>query len=107
MERKMAKIYYQKKDEYVSTALKNGIVPYNKRNFWGNLLFILTGTNFPRGYSDTGTGEVWINEDAFYIDSRDKDLVLRHELGHLEGKEHTMFGLMCPYGILRYLTTRE
>lgn len=100
----MAKIYYQEKTEYVSTALKNGIVPYNKRNIWGNLLNTLTGIDFPRGYCDTGTGEWWINEDAFYIGDRDKDLVLRHEIGHIEGKEHTLFGLMCPYGLLRYLT---
>ncbi len=103
----MVKIYYQDKTEYVSTALKNGIVPYNERNIWGNLLNMLTGINFPRGYSDSDTGEVWINKDVFYIGDRDKDLVLRHELGHIEGKEHTMFGLMCPYGLLRYLTTWE
>lgn len=101
----MVKIYHQNSAEYVSTALKNGIVPYNKRNIWWNLSSTLTGINFPRGYSISGTGEVWINDDTFYIGDRDKDLVLRHELGHIEGKEHTMFGLMCPYGLLRYLTT--
>ena len=103
----MVKKYNQNQADYVNTALKNGIVPYNKRNIWGKLLFTLTGINFPRGYSNTGTGEIWINEDAFYIGDRDKDLVLRHELGHLEGKEHTIFGLMCPYGLLRYFTTSE
>ena|SRR4030067_1499857 len=100
----MVKKYYQKKTEYVSTALENGIVPYNKRNIWWKLLSTLTGINFPRGYSDSGTEEVWINEDAFYLNDRDKDLVLRHEIGHIEGKDHTQFGLMCPYGLLRYLT---
>jgi hypothetical protein len=103
----MVKIYYQNQTEYVSIALRNEIVPYNKRNIWGRLLYALTGINFPRAYTDTGTGEVWINQDAFYIGDRDKDLVLRHELGHIEGKEHTIFGLMCPYGLLRYLTTWE
>jgi hypothetical protein len=103
----MEKIYYQNQTEYINTALKNGIVPYNKRNFWGKLLYALTGINFPRAYTNTSTGEVWINQDAFYINDRDKDLLLRHELGHIEGKEHTLIGLMCPYGFLRYPTTWE
>lgn len=103
----MANIYYLNKTEYVSKAIKNGIVPYNERNIWGKLLYMLTGINFPRGYSDTASGEVWINQDVFYLGERDKDLLLRHELGHIEGKDHTLFGLMCPYGLLRYLTTWE
>ena len=102
----MVKKYFLKETEYVSTALKNGIVPYNKRNIWWKLLSMLTGINFPSGYCNSG-GEVWINEDAFYLNDRDRDLVLRHELGHIEGKDHTTFGLMCPYGLLRYLTTWE
>lgn len=101
----MVKIYRQDSTEYVRTALIRGIIPYNKRNIWGELLNALTGINFPRGYCNPDTEEVWINEGAFYIGNRDKDLVLRHELGHIEEKEHTLFGLMCPYGLLRYLTT--
>ena len=103
----MANIFYQNKTEYAYDAIKNGIIPYNERNIWGKILYLLTGINFPRGYSDTGTGEVWINQDAFYFGDRDKDLLLRHELGHIEGKDHTLFGLMCPYGFLRYITTWE
>ncbi len=100
----MVKINHQNRQEYTATALKNGIVPYRDRDIWFKLLYALTGINFPRGYSDNVIAEVWIDDGAFYISGRDKDLLIRHELGHIEGKEHTTFGLMCPYGLLRFLT---
>lgn len=57
---------------------------------------------YPRGfYYDN---EIYINKDAFFIDNRDYELVKSHEAGHAQGKEHTVFGVMSPYSVIRYIT---
>lgn len=58
---------------------------------------------YPRAF--VMNNEIYLNQDAFYLDRRDYDLVVAHEKGHLEGKEHTLLGVMCPYGLVRYLST--
>lgn len=61
--------------------------------------------DYPRGFV---CGDVaYINAEAFYLNSKDSDLVIQHELGHLDGKEHTWFGIMSPWGLIRYLTTNR
>jgi len=57
----------------------------------------------PRGWTDGK--DIYVNLGAFYIDDRDFRLLIQHEIGHNEGKKHTLFGLMSPYGLVRYLTT--
>lgn len=49
--------------------------------------------------------EVYINQNAFFLGRRDYTLLLAHEQGHLQGKEHTWFGIMSPWGLVRYLTS--
>ena len=49
--------------------------------------------------------DVYINKDALYLDQRDRQLLLEHELGHIEGKGHTKTGVMAPYGLVRWLTS--
>ncbi len=60
---------------------------------------------YPRGW--TNGVDIYVNEDAFFIDSRDRILLIEHEQGHIDGKEHTTFGLMSPYGLVRWLTTLQ
>lgn len=57
----------------------------------------------PRAFVMDGT--VYINDEAFYLDKRDKILLIDHEIGHLQGLEHTIFGLMSDNAVIRYLTT--
>jgi hypothetical protein len=74
---------------------------------------------YPWGYSRAFTvgQDIFINEDAFYLDERDKLLLLRHEWRHTDapphdltalekviGADHTIFGVMCPWGLVRWLT---
>lgn len=48
---------------------------------------------------------IYVNDGAIYINTRDYNLLIRHEVGHTRGLSHTWTGVMCPYGIVRYLTT--
>ncbi len=74
---------------------------------------------YPWGYSRAFTvgKDIYFNEDAVYLDKRDKTLLLRHEEGHVNapeheltllekaiGADHTLTGVMCPWGVLRWLT---
>lgn len=49
--------------------------------------------------------EVYINLDAFFLNVKDKQLIILHEQGHLDGKDHTATGIMSAYGLIRYLTS--
>lgn len=44
------------------------------------------------------------NKDGIFLGKRDYDLVIAHEQGHIDGKEHTLFGVMSGYGLIRLLT---
>jgi hypothetical protein len=72
---------------------------YKKESFTAWYSFIA----LPRGWTD-GT-DIYINEDAFFLDAKDYNLLIAHEQGHIDGKGHTWFGVMSPYGIVRYLTS--
>lgn len=76
-------------DEYVKTFLSFG----GKRHWYG----------YPRGFQFNR--KIYINQEAFYLDDRDSQLLIAHEKGHTEGKEHTWFGVMSPWGLVRYLTS--
>lgn len=58
---------------------------------------------YPRGF--TCGSSCYINDGAFYFGKKDKTLLILHERGHLEGREHSWFGIMSPYSVVRYLTT--
>ena len=77
-----------------------------KKHLWG----------YPRGFK--WNNEIYINKDAFFLDDRDKKLLIAHETVHLNSKphpftlvekylggDHTLTGLMSPWGPIRYLTT--
>jgi hypothetical protein len=55
-----------------------------------------------RGFTDAI--DIFINKDGIFIGKRDYDLVIAHEEGHIQGKEHTLFGVMSAYGLIRLLT---
>lgn len=57
----------------------------------------------PRGF--TYENELYINSEAYYFDSKDYNLLVKHEQGHLKGLNHTWFGIMASTGLIRYLTT--
>ncbi len=48
---------------------------------------------------------IYVNDEAIYLNNRDYNLLITHEVGHLNGLPHTYFGVMSPYGVVRYLTT--
>lgn len=68
---------------------------YAPRHWWGS----------PRAYTDMKN--IYVNRDAFYINGRDMELLIAHEWGHINGREHTPAGLMSAYGLVRYLTTKS
>lgn len=74
--------------EYIAIFEKSG----GKSHWYG----------YPRGF--VLEGEIYINDDAFFLDDRDRILLVLHEQGHIDGKEHTSMGLMSPYGLVRYFT---
>lgn len=70
---------------------------------------------YPRAF--VMNGEIFINQDAFYLDRRDYELLRAHETGHVNapeheitpleqviGADHTLTGVMCPWGLVRWLT---
>ena len=57
----------------------------------------------PRGFMCGDN--IYINNDAFYINKQDRDLLIQHEIYHTEGYNHTWFGVMSAYSIIRWLTT--
>jgi hypothetical protein len=61
--------------------------------------------HFVRGFFCPNNNEIYINKDAIYINKRDYELLIKHEKGHKEGKEHTIFGIMSPNSLIRYLTS--
>lgn len=82
-------IFYQTKLEYEKCCEENGIT----HHWYG----------YPRGWTDLK--DIYINKDAFYINDRDRKLLLYHEEGHIAGKNHTLLGLMSAYGLIRFFTT--
>lgn len=96
----MTKTYSE--SEFIETFTRAG----GKKHWWG----------YPRAFQ--WQNEIYVNEDAFFIDERDYKLILAHETVHLNskkhqptltekilGEDHTWFGLMSPWGLVRYLTT--
>jgi len=61
-------IIFQSRDEYIKE------VPTP----WYSFLVM------PRGWTDLEN--IYINQDAFFLDERDKQLLINHEQGHIEGK---------------------
>ncbi len=55
-----------------------------------------------RGF--TNMVDIYVNKNGIFLGNRDYALVLAHEQGHLDGKEHTLFGVMSGYGLIRLLT---
>lgn len=66
------------------------------------------------------SGDIYINDDAFYLNNRDRALLLSHEEGHVNapehdltwlegiiGADHTLTGVMSPLGLVRYLTAKR
>lgn len=49
--------------------------------------------------------EVYLNAEGVYAGRRDYQLVLDHEVGHIEGRGHEPAGLMSDNGFVRGLTT--
>ena len=86
------KITYQNHKDFIKEAPKEwyGI---------GRAYTLFYETNSP-------LNEIFIDQDAFYFNERDKELVLKHEIGHTEGLNHTPTGLMSDNGFIRYLTTK-
>jgi hypothetical protein len=76
-------IYYLSREEYDKIT---------DPHWWGRT----------RGWTDGK--DIYINKDAFYINDRDRSLLLQHEIGHIEGMEHQLFGVMSPYGLIRWLS---
>lgn len=58
---------------------------------------------YPRAF--VSGNEIYVNQDVVFLDMRDYNLLVAHEMGHVIGKEHTPFGVMSPYGLIRYLTS--
>ena len=52
----------------------------------------------------TDMKDIYVNKDGIFLGKRDYDLVIAHEQGHIYGKEHTLFGVMSGYGLIRLLT---
>jgi hypothetical protein len=55
-----------------------------------------------RGF--TNMVDIFINKEGVFFGKRDYDLVIAHEEGHIQGKEHTLVGLLSAYGLIRLLT---
>lgn len=53
----------------------------------------------------TDMSDIYVNQDAVYLGKKDYILSLAHAQGHIEGKEHTLFGIMSPFPFLRLTTT--
>jgi hypothetical protein len=50
--------------------------------------------------------EIYINIEAFYLNDRDKNLLIMHEDLHIyKHLDHTLFGIMSDNAVIRYLTT--
>src|SRR5574341_1501363 len=56
-----------------------------------------------RGFTDMK--DIYVNENAIFLNEKDKDLHIAYLQGHIEGKEHTLFGVMSPYPLIRLTTT--
>jgi Zn-dependent protease with chaperone function len=78
---------------------------YNPPDKWYD--FISEARAYEKIYrnADIVKSDTHINQDAFFLDQRDYDLLIAHEAGHAAGRDHETFGLMSPYGLIRYLTT--
>lgn len=53
----------------------------------------------------TDMKDIFVNQDGIFLGKRDYDLVIAHEQGHIEGKEHSLSGVMSAFGLVRLLTT--
>ncbi len=88
--------------EYIQRFLDAG----GKKHWWG----------YPRGFQ--WNKEIYINKEAYFFNDRDYKLLIGHETFHLNskphpntlaenllGEDHTWYGLMSPWGPVRFLTT--
>jgi hypothetical protein len=71
-----------------------------------------------RGFWCPRDKEIYVNDDGLFFNEKDKKLLIQHEEGHLNSKphepslteqilgdDHTWVGVMCPWGVLRYITS--
>lgn len=49
--------------------------------------------------------DIYINSNAFYFSPEDKRLLIAHEVGHAQGLEHSLTGVMSPFSVVRYITS--
>ncbi len=56
-----------------------------------------------RGWTDGK--DIYIDSGAIYLDPRDYNLLIKHEVGHIQGLEHEPVGVMSAYGGVRYVTS--
>ncbi|MGB8215998.1 MAG: hypothetical protein WCE94_01745 [Candidatus Methanoperedens sp.] len=79
---------------------------------WWYVKYLLRGFWCPRD------AEIYVNDNGIFLSEKDKQLLIQHEEGHLNSKphelslsekilgdDHTWVGVMCPWGVLRYLTS--
>jgi hypothetical protein len=52
----------------------------------------------------TNMVDIYVNRNGIFLSKRDYDLVISHEQLHIDGKGHTLFGVMSGYGLIRLLT---
>lgn len=96
-----APIYELPSIEYREVFVSKGMMEVLNEDIIHSTILKIFNT-LPRGFYVRG--EVFINIDAFYLCELDKQLLIEHEIGHAQGKEHTFLGVMCPYGPLRLLS---
>jgi hypothetical protein len=53
----------------------------------------------------TDMSDIYVNQEAVFLNKKDYILSIAHTQGHIEGKGHTLFGVMSPFGFLRLTTT--
>lgn len=71
-----------------------------------------------RGFLCPNDKEIYVNDDGIFFNEKDKQLLIQHEEGHLNSKlnepsltekilgdDHTWVGVMCPWGVLRSITS--
>lgn len=49
--------------------------------------------------------KIFIDSDALFFGDRDYQLLIAHEMGHINGRDHELFGVMSGIGIVRLLTS--
>jgi len=111
----MVDIYTLPKEEYIEKFKEYGMMKHVDASLVHSFLLSVFGL-YPRGFCQWHTivnketrefikrlEEIYINKDAFYFNEFDKKLLIAHEQGHIDGREHELFGLMNPFGPTRLI----